>query len=54
MTDAVSKGAEVLVGGARNQELGALFFQPTVAIATSPEMKVAHEETFGPLAPVMR
>ena len=54
MTDAVSKGAEVLVGGARNEDLGPLFYCPSVAVGVSQEMKVTNEETFGPLAAIMR
>ena len=54
MTDAVSKGAEVLVGGARNEDLGPLFYHPSVAVGVSQEMKVTNEETFGPLAAIMR
>lgn len=53
MTDAVAKGAELLVGGARAEELGSLFYRPSVAVGVSREMKVSNEETFGPLAAVM-
>jgi succinate-semialdehyde dehydrogenase/glutarate-semialdehyde dehydrogenase len=51
--DAVSKGAQVMTGGKRH-ELGGNYFQPTVLANVTPEMKVAKEETFGPLAPVFR
>src|SRR5690606_40466943 len=51
--DAVSKGARLLVGG-KPHELGHVFFQPTVLADVTPEMKVAWEETFGPLAPLLR
>lgn len=54
MTDAVSKGAELLVGGTRNEELGSLFYRPSVAVGVAQDMKMANEETFGPLAAVMR
>ena len=54
MTDAVSKGAEVLLGGARNEDLGQMFFSPSVVIGTNTSMKVTYEETFGPLAAIMR
>lgn len=54
MTDAVSKGAEVLVGGARNEELGSLFYRPSVAVGVCQDMTVTSEETFGPLAAIMR
>jgi succinate-semialdehyde dehydrogenase/glutarate-semialdehyde dehydrogenase len=51
--DAVSKGGRVLLGGKRHA-LGQTFFQPTVIANVTPEMKVAKEETFGPLAPLFR
>ncbi|MCP3669253.1 MAG: NADP-dependent succinate-semialdehyde dehydrogenase [Gammaproteobacteria bacterium] len=53
ISDAVSKGARVVAGGARH-ELGGSFFQPTLMVDVSPEMQVAQEETFGPLAPLFR
>ncbi|HLA31312.1 MAG TPA: NAD-dependent succinate-semialdehyde dehydrogenase [Pseudomonas sp.] len=51
--DALSKGARLLCGGERHA-LGHGFFQPTVLVDLSQEMKVACEETFGPLAAVFR
>jgi len=51
--DALSKGASVMVGGKRH-ELGGQFFEPTVLKDVTPEMAVAREETFGPLAPLFR
>jgi succinate-semialdehyde dehydrogenase / glutarate-semialdehyde dehydrogenase len=51
--DAVSKGGRVLLGGKRHA-LGQTFFEPTVIADITPEMKVAKEETFGPLAPLFR
>jgi succinate-semialdehyde dehydrogenase / glutarate-semialdehyde dehydrogenase len=51
--DAVSHGARVLLGGKRHA-LGQSFFEPTVLVDVTPQMKVAHEETFGPLAPLFR
>ncbi len=51
--DAVGKGARVALGG-RRHELGGTFFQPTVLTGVTPAMLVAHEETFGPLAPLFR
>jgi len=53
IADAVDKGAAVLTGGARHS-LGGSFFQPTVLGDASPEMALAREETFGPLAPLFR
>jgi succinate-semialdehyde dehydrogenase/glutarate-semialdehyde dehydrogenase len=51
--DAVSKGGHVLLGGKRHS-LGRTFFEPTVLSDVTPQMKVAREETFGPLAPLFR
>ena len=51
--DAVAKGGTVVTGGQRHQ-LGGSFFEPTVVTGATPEMKVAKEETFGPLAPLFR
>jgi len=51
--DAVSQGAQVLLGGKRHA-LGQTFFEPTVLAGVNPQMKVAREETFGPLAPLFR
>ncbi|MGB5199634.1 MAG: aldehyde dehydrogenase family protein, partial [Sedimenticolaceae bacterium] len=53
ISDAVSKGAKVAIGGSRH-ELGGTFFQPTMLTDVSPAMAVANEETFGPLAPLFR
>ena len=51
--DAVSHGARVLLGG-KQHALGQTFFEPTVLADVTPKMKVAREETFGPLAPLFR
>ena len=51
--DALSKGGHVLLGGKRHA-LGQTFFEPTVLADVTPQMKVAKEETFGPLAPLFR
>src|ERR1700680_4139113 len=51
--DAQSKGAKVLVGGHRHA-LGGRFFEPTVLTGVTPQMAVAREETFGPVAPLFR
>lgn len=49
--DATSKGATVLVGG-RHHALGGRFFEPTILTGVTPEMAIAREETFGPVAPL--
>src|SRR5664280_113593 len=51
IADAVAKGAHVVAGGERH-ELGGSFFQPTILVDVTPDMLVAREETFGPLAPI--
>jgi succinate-semialdehyde dehydrogenase/glutarate-semialdehyde dehydrogenase len=51
--DAVSKGATVVTGGTLS-DLGGTFFSPTLVTGATPDMLVAHEETFGPLAPVFK
>ncbi len=51
--DAVGKGARVVLGG-RRHELGGSFFEPTILADVTPAMKVAREETFGPVAPLFR
>jgi len=51
--DATAKGARVVVGGNRH-DLGGTFFQPTVLADVTTDMKVAREETFGPVAPLFR
>ncbi len=53
VADAVSKGAGILTGGKRVESAGT-FFTPTVLTGVTREMKVAREETFGPVAPLFR
>lgn len=51
--DALAKGARVVSGGNRHA-LGGCFFEPTVLADVTPEMHIAREETFGPVAPLFR
>ena len=53
VADAKSKGAKVMLGGARH-ERGGTFYQPTVLTGVTTQMKVTREETFGPVAPLFR
>ena len=53
IADAVAKGAKVALGGKRHA-LGGTFFEPTILTGVTSAMKVAKEETFGPLAPLFR
>jgi succinate-semialdehyde dehydrogenase/glutarate-semialdehyde dehydrogenase len=51
LADAIAKGARVIAGGHRHP-LGHSFFEPTVITGCTPEMELAREETFGPLASI--
>ena len=53
IADAVAKGGKVVLGGKRHA-LGHTFFEPTIVTGVTQDMKVAREETFGPLAPIFR
>ncbi len=53
LADALAGGATLLTGGKRHA-LGGSFFEPTVVANVKPDMKLAREETFGPLAGVIR
>ena len=53
IADVLAGGGKVLTGGKRHA-LGGTFFEPTVVTGVKPDMKVATEETFGPLAPLFK
>src|SRR5919198_1091573 len=53
ISDAVKKGAKVVIGGKRHA-LGGSFFEPTVLANVTTDMVVTREETFGPVAPLFR
>jgi succinate-semialdehyde dehydrogenase/glutarate-semialdehyde dehydrogenase len=53
IADAVKKGARVVAGGKRHA-LGRSYFEPTVIAGVTPDMAVAREETFGPVAPLFK
>jgi len=53
LADALAGGARLLAGGARSP-LGGTYFCPTVVAGVKQDMKIAREETFGPLAGVIR
>ena len=53
LRDAVEKGAAIVAGG-RRSNLGRTFFEPTLIAGVTQEMAVAREETFGPLAPLVK
>src|SRR5204863_9307774 len=51
--DALEGGARIVTGGKRHA-LGGTFYEPTVIADATQSMKIAHEETFGPVAPIIR
>lgn len=53
IADAVERGAQIATGG-KPHAIGQRFFEPTLLIGATREMLVAQEETFGPVAPVIR
>ena len=53
IADALEKGAEVILGG-ESHALGGQFFEPTILTGVTQDMRVSHEETFGPMAPLFR
>jgi succinate-semialdehyde dehydrogenase/glutarate-semialdehyde dehydrogenase len=53
IADALALGAAVVTGG-RRHALGGTYFEPTVLTGVTPAMRIAREETFGPVAPLFR
>lgn len=53
VADALAKGARIAIGG-RRHALGGTFFEPTVLLDADDGMLLAREETFGPVAPLLR
>ncbi|MEO1242359.1 MAG: NAD-dependent succinate-semialdehyde dehydrogenase [Pseudomonadota bacterium] len=53
IADATEKGAKLVTGGKRH-DLGQTYFEPTVLRDVSADMKIASEETFGPVAPLFK
>lgn len=51
VNDAVAKGARLACGGKRHGGQG-YFFEPTILLDVTPEMRISREETFGPVAPL--
>ncbi|MCM2311539.1 MAG: NADP-dependent succinate-semialdehyde dehydrogenase [Steroidobacteraceae bacterium] len=51
IADALAKGGKIALGGKRHA-LGGTFFEPTIITHVRPDMLVAREETFGPVAPI--
>jgi acyl-CoA reductase-like NAD-dependent aldehyde dehydrogenase len=53
IADAIERGARILVGGKRGSEERGWFHEPTVVTNVDHSMKLMHEETFGPVLPIM-
>jgi acyl-CoA reductase-like NAD-dependent aldehyde dehydrogenase len=53
VADAISKGARIVTGGRRLEQLGPNFYAPTVLTNITHDMKLLNEETFGPLLPII-
>ena len=51
--DALAHGAKALSGGAAH-ELGGTYYEPTILTDVTPDMRIANEEIFGPVAPLFR
>lgn len=54
VADALAKGAQLVCGGSRDPDLGGNFFRPTLLTGAAPDMLLAQEETFGPVAALFR
>ena len=52
IADAVKKGAKILLGGKRHA-LGGNYFEPTILLGMTPDMRIFREEIFGPVSPIM-
>lgn len=52
--DAVCKGAKIIVGGKPATKYGKFFYEPTLLDNITPDMKAYAEESFGPIAPIIR
>jgi succinate-semialdehyde dehydrogenase/glutarate-semialdehyde dehydrogenase len=53
VADAVAKGAKIESGG-KKHALGGQFYEPTVLSQVTSEMKIMQEETFGPVAAIVK
>jgi betaine-aldehyde dehydrogenase len=55
IADSVSAGARLVVGGRRPDRFAkGFFYEPTVLVDVAPSMALMREETFGPVAPIVR
>jgi len=51
--DALNKGAKLVLGG-KPSDCGSNFFHPTILTDVNQDMRLNHEETFGPVAPIIK
>jgi succinate-semialdehyde dehydrogenase/glutarate-semialdehyde dehydrogenase len=51
--DAVQKGAKPVIGGKAITEMGGFFFEPTILVNANQNMRIAKEEAFGPVVPII-
>ena len=54
VSDATSKGAEIVTGGGIDNNLGSCFYRPSVLANMSGKMMINHEEIFGPVAAITK
>lgn len=53
VADAVSKGAEVLIGGKKPEGFEGAYYEPTLLTNITTDMRVWQEEVFGPVLPIV-
>lgn len=53
VSDALEKGARLVCGGKRRENLKGYYFEPTILADVTSQMRVMNEEVFGPLASIM-
>lgn len=53
VADAVEKGAKVIIGGKRPDNLGGAYYEPTLLTNITPDMRAWREEVFGPVLPIV-
>ncbi len=54
ITDAISKGANLVIGGTDVVDAGKNYIKPTILTGVTPDMRVFTDEIFGPVAPVFK
>jgi len=54
VSDATSKGAEIITGGNIDDKLGTCFYRPSVITNMNSSMDMSHEEIFAPVAPITK